>query len=159
MAALRSQFVHMLCLIALLSPCLCSLAWGKCSTRCKSKFCKEAPLLRYGKYCGIFYSGCPGEAPCDGLDRCCMIHDQCIGNSNYLSTTCNQALLDCLHAYQNSGAGQFRGNTCKIGDVEKTIKVAIEAGLWIGHGHGHGIEDGSALNPSSRHPFSSIPDP
>ncbi|GLJ37673.1 hypothetical protein SUGI_0765330 [Cryptomeria japonica] len=149
MAALRSQFLHMLLLIALLSPC-----WGKCSTKCKSKFCKEAPLLRYGKYCGVFYTGCPGEAPCDGLDRCCMIHDQCIGNSNYLNVECNQALLDCVHAYKNSGDGQFRGNTCEIGDVEHTIKVAIEAGVWIGHGDG----DGSAL-PSSDHPFSSTPDP
>ncbi|KAF3625987.1 hypothetical protein FXO37_30564 [Capsicum annuum] len=36
------------------------------------------PLLRYGKYCGIMYSGCPGEQPCDGLDACCMTHDLCI---------------------------------------------------------------------------------
>lgn len=37
-----------------------------------------APFLRYGKYCGILYSGCPGEPPCDALDACCMHHDNCV---------------------------------------------------------------------------------
>jgi hypothetical protein len=37
-----------------------------------------APLMRYGKYCGVSYTGCPGEDPCDALDACCMIHDACI---------------------------------------------------------------------------------
>jgi hypothetical protein len=37
------------------------------------------PLLRYGKYCGIGYTGCPGEKPCDALDACCQDHDACIG--------------------------------------------------------------------------------
>jgi secretory phospholipase A2 len=39
-------------------------------------------LLRYGKYCGLLYSGCPGEKPCDGLDACCMKHDQCVTVKN-----------------------------------------------------------------------------
>ncbi|XP_057825309.1 probable phospholipase A2 homolog 2 [Cryptomeria japonica] len=103
-----------------------------------------APLLRYGKYCGIFYTGCPGEDPCDGLDKCCMTHDHCISNSNYVNVTCNQALLDCVEAYKNSGDGQFPGNRCDIGDVEKTIHIAIKAGVWIGDG----IGDGPAVSPS-----------
>jgi hypothetical protein len=40
------------------------------------------PFLRYGKYCGLLYSGCPGEKPCDGLDACCMKHDACIQSKN-----------------------------------------------------------------------------
>jgi hypothetical protein len=40
------------------------------------------PLLRYGKYCGILYSGCPGEKPCDALDACCMVHDHCVDTHN-----------------------------------------------------------------------------
>jgi hypothetical protein len=40
------------------------------------------PLLRYGKYCGILYSGCPGERPCDDLDACCMNHDLCVQAKN-----------------------------------------------------------------------------
>jgi len=34
--------------------------------------------IRYGKYCGIGYFGCPGEPPCDDLDDCCMTHDNCV---------------------------------------------------------------------------------
>jgi hypothetical protein len=43
---------------------------------------KVPPLLRYGKYCGILYSGCPGEKPCDALDACCMVHDHCVDTHN-----------------------------------------------------------------------------
>ncbi|XP_015082961.1 phospholipase A2-alpha-like [Solanum pennellii] len=50
----------------------------ECSRTCESKFCAVPPFLRYGKYCGIMYSGCPGEQPCDALDACCMKHDLCI---------------------------------------------------------------------------------
>ncbi|CAL4926899.1 unnamed protein product [Urochloa decumbens] len=49
-----------------------------CSRTCESDHCTTAPFLRYGKYCGILYSGCPGEAPCDALDACCMHHDNCV---------------------------------------------------------------------------------
>lgn len=34
--------------------------------------------IRYGKYCGVGWSGCPGEKPCDDLDACCKIHDDCV---------------------------------------------------------------------------------
>ncbi|KAH9299691.1 hypothetical protein KI387_031373, partial [Taxus chinensis] len=114
-----------------------------------------APLLRYGKYCGIFYTGCPGEDPCDGLDSCCMAHDDCIGHSNYLNATCNQALLDCVDDYENSGDGQFSGNTCDIGDVEHTIHVAIQAAVWIGDG----IGDGPAPPSSTQHQIDVNPPP
>jgi len=46
------------------------------------------PLLRYGKYCGLLYSGCPGERPCDGLDACCMKHDQCVQSKNSEFSNC-----------------------------------------------------------------------
>ncbi|XP_058733166.1 phospholipase A2-alpha-like [Vicia villosa] len=54
----------------------------ECSRQCESSFCSVPPLLRYGKYCGLLYSGCPGEKPCDGLDACCMSHDQCVTAKN-----------------------------------------------------------------------------
>lgn len=34
--------------------------------------------IRYGKYCGVGWSGCAGEKPCDDLDACCKIHDECV---------------------------------------------------------------------------------
>jgi hypothetical protein len=40
------------------------------------------PILRYGKYCGVMYTGCPGEKPCDAFDACCMVHDACVTSRN-----------------------------------------------------------------------------
>ena len=43
--------------------------------------------IRYGKFCGVGWTGCPGEKPCDDLDACCKIHDECVekkGNFNAL---------------------------------------------------------------------------
>jgi len=34
--------------------------------------------IKYGKYCGVGYWGCPGEKPCDDIDACCMGHDDCV---------------------------------------------------------------------------------
>lgn len=34
--------------------------------------------IRYGKYCGVGWTGCPGEEPCDELDACCKVHDECV---------------------------------------------------------------------------------
>ncbi|XP_070671690.1 uncharacterized protein [Malus domestica] len=53
-----------------------------CSRECESEFCTVPPFLKYGKYCGLLYSGCPGEQPCDGLDACCMKHDNCVQSKN-----------------------------------------------------------------------------
>lgn len=53
------------------------------------------PFLRYGKYCGIMYSGCPGEQPCDGLDACCMKHDLCIQHKGSKLFTLH---LNCPHS-------------------------------------------------------------
>lgn len=40
--------------------------------------CVLAIGIRYGKYCGVGWTGCPGEKPCDDLDACCKIHDECV---------------------------------------------------------------------------------
>lgn len=40
----------------------------------------KAVGIRYGKYCGVGWTGCPGEKPCDDVDACCKIHDECVGN-------------------------------------------------------------------------------
>jgi hypothetical protein len=34
--------------------------------------------IRYGKFCGVGWSGCEGEEPCDDLDACCRDHDYCV---------------------------------------------------------------------------------
>uniref|UniRef100_A0A804P8V1 phospholipase A2 n=1 Tax=Zea mays TaxID=4577 RepID=A0A804P8V1_MAIZE len=90
------------------------------------------PFLRYGKYCGIMYSGCPGEPPCDALDACCMHHDNCVqAKMDYLSTACNEALLDCL-AKLREGTSTFEGNRCMIDQVIDVISLVIEAAVVAG---------------------------
>ncbi|KAK7399039.1 hypothetical protein VNO78_10214 [Psophocarpus tetragonolobus] len=105
-----------------------------CSTTCESSFCSVPPLLRYGKYCGLLYSGCPGERPCDGLDACCMNHDKCVQakNNNYLSQECSQTFIDCMQKFKMSRAPTFEGNTCEVDNVIQVINVVMEAALLAG---------------------------
>ncbi|KAI3725175.1 hypothetical protein L1987_64953 [Smallanthus sonchifolius] len=106
----------------------------ECSKICESTFCKVPPLLRYGKYCGILYSGCPGEKPCDELDACCMKHDACIAanNNNYLSEFCNQGLLGCVERFKKARSKTFKGNTCDVDDVTNTISAVMDTAILAG---------------------------
>eukprot|EP00262_Sarcandra_glabra_P020843 TRINITY_DN8479_c0_g1_i1.p1 TRINITY_DN8479_c0_g1~~TRINITY_DN8479_c0_g1_i1.p1 ORF type:complete len:155 (+),score=21.91 TRINITY_DN8479_c0_g1_i1:53-517(+) len=106
----------------------------ECSRKCESEFCAVPPFLRYGKYCGLLYSGCPGEKPCDGLDSCCEIHDACVqaNNNDYLSQECNQGLLNCIDEFKDSGRQTFEGNKCMVDEVIDVISLVIEAALIAG---------------------------
>ncbi|XP_006649781.2 probable phospholipase A2 homolog 2 isoform X2 [Oryza brachyantha] len=102
-----------------------------CSRTCESQFCTIAPLLRYGKYCGILYSGCPGERPCDALDACCMVHDHCVDthNDDYLNTMCNENLLRCIDRVSGP---TFPGNRCNVGQTASVIRGVIETAVLAG---------------------------
>ncbi|KAG6740022.1 hypothetical protein POTOM_057656 [Populus tomentosa] len=106
----------------------------ECSRKCESEFCSVPPFLRYGKYCGLLYSGCPGEKPCDGLDACCMKHDACVQakNNDYLSQECSQNFINCMNNFRNSGAHTFKGNKCQADEVIDVISVVMEAALLAG---------------------------
>ncbi|KAF3453510.1 hypothetical protein FNV43_RR03950 [Rhamnella rubrinervis] len=92
------------------------------------------PFLRYGKYCGLLYSGCPGEIPCDGLDACCMKHDACVQskNNDYLSQECSQNFINCMENFRNSKGRTFKGNKCEVDEVIGVINVVMEAALLAG---------------------------
>ncbi|MQM04438.1 hypothetical protein Taro_037235 [Colocasia esculenta] len=92
------------------------------------------PLLRYGKFCGILYSGCPGEKPCDGLDACCQIHDACVQSKHddYLSQECNRNFLNCMKRFKSSRRPTFKGNKCSVVEVVDVISFFIEAALLAG---------------------------
>ncbi|KAF8033900.1 hypothetical protein BT93_C0238 [Corymbia citriodora subsp. variegata] len=112
-----------------------AISVGKdCSRKCESEFCSVPPFLRYGKYCGLLYSGCPGEKPCDGLDACCMKHDACVQakNNGYLSQECSQNLLNCMTNFKNLGGRTFEGSKCPVEDVVEVLSVVIEAALLAG---------------------------
>ncbi|KAL6649623.1 hypothetical protein ACP70R_013847 [Stipagrostis hirtigluma subsp. patula] len=104
-----------------------------CSRTCESAFCTVPPLLRYGKYCGILYSGCPGEMPCDALDHCCMIHDLCVDahNNDYLNLECNKNLLSCLDRVSPAGP-TFPGNQCGVRRTTLVIRGVIETAVIAG---------------------------
>ncbi|KAM7269443.1 hypothetical protein ACFE04_024940 [Oxalis oulophora] len=106
----------------------------ECSRKCESEFCTVPPFLRYGKYCGLLYSGCPGEKPCDGLDACCMKHDACVQakNNGYLSQECSQNFLNCMASFRMNGEHMFKGSQCPVDEVVDVLSLVMEAALLAG---------------------------
>jgi len=98
-----------------------------CSRQCESENCLDPFDLRYGKYCGIGYTGCDGEPVCDGIDQCCLTHDNCIGSNlqNYVNRTCNDQLKDCVKQFRDANLPQFAGSNCSASEVENVIILSM----------------------------------
>ncbi|KAG0564500.1 hypothetical protein M758_8G111600 [Ceratodon purpureus] len=98
-----------------------------CSRECESRHCQDPFKLRYGKYCGVGYTGCAGEAACDGIDSCCLSHDNCIGSNleNYINRTCNDQLKHCVERFQDSNMTQFVGANCSATELEDVIITSM----------------------------------
>ena len=67
-------------------------------------------------------------ADAGGCARCCIRTMYAV---DYLSTSCNEALLDCL-ARLREGTSTFDGNKCMIDEVIDVITVVIEAAVVAG---------------------------
>ncbi|KAL1220793.1 Phospholipase A2-beta [Cardamine amara subsp. amara] len=67
----------------------------KCTRTCIAKNCNTL-TLKYGKYCGIGHTGCPGEEPCDDLDACCKAHDNCVDTIGLTTISCHKNLQSCV---------------------------------------------------------------
>ncbi|WOL18497.1 hypothetical protein Cni_G27294 [Canna indica] len=106
----------------------------QCSRKCESQHCHVPPFLKYGKYCGILYTGCPGEKPCDAIDACCLVHDSCVEskNNDYLSQECNANFLNCILKVKESGKASFKGSNCTVEEVVDVMTVVMEAALFAG---------------------------
>ncbi|KAG8376101.1 hypothetical protein BUALT_Bualt09G0028400 [Buddleja alternifolia] len=63
--------------------------------------------IRYGKYCGVGWTGCPGEKPCDDLDACCKIHDECVEKNGMTNIKCHEKFKRCIKKVHKSGKGGF----------------------------------------------------
>lgn len=63
-----------------------------CINKC---VCSRGGLSGYGRYCGFKFSGCPNQPPCDDIDRCCMVHDICVGAKGYVDPDCTTNLAKC----------------------------------------------------------------
>ncbi|AEE85635.1 Phospholipase A2-delta [Arabidopsis thaliana] len=73
----------------------------KCSKTCIAQKCNVLGI-RYGKYCGIGYFGCPGEPPCDDLDDCCMTHDNCVDLKGMTYVDCHKQFQRCVNELKQS---------------------------------------------------------
>ncbi|RDY06972.1 Phospholipase A2-gamma, partial [Mucuna pruriens] len=113
MSRATAAFGILLCLL-LAATAHCQ---ANCSTTCIAEQCNTIGI-KYGKYCGVGYSGCAGEKPCDGLDACCMAHDNCVdrfdcfrltkhGFAGMTHVKCHNKLKNCLIREQNSGKVGF----------------------------------------------------
>ncbi|CAN1185535.1 Probable phospholipase A2 homolog 1 [Linum perenne] len=106
-----------------------------CSRTCVVENC-DSFGIRYGKYCGLGWTGCPGEKPCDDLDACCKIHDNCVGKKGLTNIKCHQKFKACAKRVQKSGKLGF-SNQC-------TYERAIPTML-----NGQSEHKGSRLAPRS----------
>eukprot|EP01105_Mastigella_eilhardi_P014505 TRINITY_DN3306_c0_g1_i1.p1 TRINITY_DN3306_c0_g1~~TRINITY_DN3306_c0_g1_i1.p1 ORF type:complete len:349 (+),score=79.14 TRINITY_DN3306_c0_g1_i1:79-1047(+) len=68
-----------------------------CATTCACEH-QGGFLRKYGKFCALDYSGCPGQQPCDALDLCCQIHDHCISQEGAPACECGNMLHNCVAA-------------------------------------------------------------
>ncbi|KAF3341277.1 putative phospholipase A2 1 isoform X1 [Carex littledalei] len=74
----------------------------QCSRSCVAEDCNSMGI-KYGKYCGVGWSGCPGEKPCDDLDACCKIHDECVEKKGMMSVWCHEKFKRCIKKVKKSG--------------------------------------------------------
>ncbi|KAE8780783.1 putative phospholipase A2-1-like protein [Hordeum vulgare] len=56
--------------------------------------------IRYGKFCGVGWSGCEGEEPCDDLDACCRDHDHCVDKKGKLHGSVASTPSGCSTLHQ-----------------------------------------------------------
>ena len=64
-----------------------------CASECHEENC-DHPSIKYGRYCGIGHGGCPGVAPCDSVDGCCKLHDECVMEAGLLAANaCHKAFI------------------------------------------------------------------
>ncbi|GAB2222973.1 hypothetical protein Droror1_Dr00017106 [Drosera rotundifolia] len=93
-------------LLVLGSPLTIDSQQVGCSTSCVAVNCNSVGI-RYGKYCGVGHSGCPGEKPCDDLDACCKIHDECVDKHGMTNVKCHEKFKRCIKRVQKSGKAGF----------------------------------------------------
>ncbi|KAK1312205.1 hypothetical protein QJS10_CPA07g00901 [Acorus calamus] len=100
-----SPFVAVLFLLLLLSAGRVA-SQANCSKSCVAENCNSIGI-RYGKYCGVGWTGCAGEKPCDDLDACCKVHDECVEKKGMTSVKCHEKFKSCIKRVQKSGKVGF----------------------------------------------------
>ncbi|KAM0945227.1 putative phospholipase A(2) [Dioscorea sansibarensis] len=80
---------------------------ASCSKSCVAMNCNCDYGIRYGKFCGVGWTGCAGEKPCDELDACCKIHDECVEKKGLMSVKCHEKFKNCIKRVKKSGKVGF----------------------------------------------------
>ncbi|XP_039031518.1 probable phospholipase A2 homolog 1 [Hibiscus syriacus] len=101
----------------------------KCSRSCVAENC-NAFGIRYGKYCGVGWSGCLGEKPCDDLDSCCKIHDECVEKKSVIDVNCHEDFKICMKKVQESGKVGF-SRKCSIETAVDTMMIGMDMAILM----------------------------
>lgn len=102
----------------------------RCSDQCQ---CTTAGLLPYGRYCGLWYTGCPGALPCDNVDACCLAHDACVGENGYTDCECTVAVTKCLVCAISNGASSPQAPwSCKY-HMDAARRMVADVKLLLPH--------------------------
>ncbi|XP_027065998.2 probable phospholipase A2 homolog 1 [Coffea arabica] len=100
-----------------------------CSKTCVAENCNSIGI-RYGKYCGVGWSGCPGEKPCDDLDACCKIHDECVEKKGLTDVKCHEKFKKCIKKVQKSGKVGFSGD-CPYDTAVPTMVQGMDLAIMF----------------------------
>ncbi|KAJ6407198.1 hypothetical protein OIU84_010661 [Salix udensis] len=101
----------------------------KCSRTCVAQNCNSFGI-RYGKYCGVGWSGCPGEKPCDDVDACCKIHDECVEKKGLNNIKCHEKFKSCIKKVQKSGKVGF-SRDCPYEAVVPTMVQGMDMAILL----------------------------
>ncbi|EYU30661.1 hypothetical protein MIMGU_mgv1a018191mg [Erythranthe guttata] len=100
-----------------------------CSGTCAAENC-DTIEIRYGKYCGVGWTGCRGEKPCDELDACCQIHDQCVEQNGMSSIKCHKECKKCIENVKKSGKVGF-SNNCTYDRALPTLTECMDLAVLV----------------------------
>ncbi|KMS95816.1 hypothetical protein BVRB_004730 [Beta vulgaris subsp. vulgaris] len=128
---LFSSFVFSLLILSLLVVAVSSTndSQIQCSKQCIAFNCDNVGI-KYGKYCGVGYSGCAGEKPCDDVDACCKIHDDCVDKHGMTNVKCHEKFKRCIRKVQRSGKTGF-SKECPYDVVVPTMVQGMDMAILM----------------------------
>ncbi|KAG9131865.1 hypothetical protein Leryth_023531, partial [Lithospermum erythrorhizon] len=86
--------------------------------------------IRYGKYCGVGWTGCEGEQPCDDVDACCKVHDDCTDLNGVNSVKCHEKFKNCITKAQDSGKVGF-SSECPYSTVVPAMNNGMDMAIFL----------------------------